>query len=98
MTEWGEEAKEKFEAEGDWGPAAAWLSGDRRAAPACLGNAVADWVEADEGRDILVWLEVELLAEWGMAKRAKMGRCSVCLGSREWTAKNQDRRDWCRGR
>lgn len=54
MTEWGEDAKEKFEADGDWGPAAALLSGDSRAAPACLGNAVADWVEVDEGRDILV--------------------------------------------
>jgi hypothetical protein len=52
MTEWGVDAKEKLEAEGDWGPTA--LSGDSRAAPACLGKAVADWVEVDEGRDMLV--------------------------------------------
>jgi hypothetical protein len=35
---------------------------------------VPEYVEVDDGRDIFVWDDVELLTEWGMAGRSKRWR------------------------
>lgn len=37
-----------------------------------MGNAlVPEYVDVDDGRDILVWVDVELLTEWGMTDKNK---------------------------
>lgn len=63
-TECGDDANENCVGDGESGPAA--TSGDSSWAPACLGNAspaLPEKVEVDEGRDILVWVDVELWTE-----------------------------------
>lgn len=57
-TDWGEEANENCEGEGD--NCSPTFSGDCMAAPACLGKAVLD---VDDGRDILAAVEVERWTE-----------------------------------
>jgi hypothetical protein len=67
--------KENCEAEGE--SCSPTFSGDRRVAPACLGKALTEYVEVDDGRDILAWVEVELWTEWGMTERSKKIGCQV---------------------
>lgn len=64
-------ANENCDGEGERGPAAA--SGDSNWAPTGLGKALAlpEAVEVEDGRDILVWVDVELLTEWGMTSLAR---------------------------
>jgi hypothetical protein len=72
-TDCGDDAKENCEGEGE--SCSPGFSGDRRAVPACLGNAlVPEYVDVDDGRDILVWVDVELLTEWGMTDKSKRWR------------------------
>lgn len=88
-TDWGDDAKENCECEGESCPLA--FSGDRRVVPACWGNALLpEYVEVDDGRDIFAWVEVELLTEWGMTRKSKRWGIEdirvttrvICLGRR----------------
>ena len=44
-----------------------------------MGKAVPEYVDVDDGRDILVCVEVELLAEWGITQRSKRWRRDVVI-------------------
>ena len=45
-------------------------------APACLGKTFAEVVEVDDGLDILVSVDVESWAEWGMLTELVWGKNS----------------------